>query len=454
MWWRAPWLQQRWTLLGLALCDASLLIGTYNLLFWHRFDRWAGVTGSVVAVVTIWLGTSYLLGRYSRPEGTWKRNTYSRLVETTITTAVVLFAVVVIAGWGLGSKDPRAFRSFIVPILAVSFTGSSAAQEITHRKKRSKKSWRVIVSESEQNVLLRELRCDPPAQRMSIQMASASNTHEIKSERNGSTLGFAISDEAATSDELIEALLGQKSQGAEVSSITTWCEGYLQRIPPELFSSRWLAQADGFDLQPGRVNWRIKRFGDLFLGCALLIATAPLVAIACLAILLEDQGPVLYSQVRTGLYGKEFRIWKLRSMRVNAESQGVQWSKHGDERITRVGHLLRKLRIDELPQLISVIKGEMSLIGPRPERPDIERVLENQIPHYRVRHWVRPGLSGWAQVCYPYGASLEDSRAKLSYDLYYLRNASLGLDILILLKTIRLVASARGAIAKHPVQSK
>ena len=135
-------------------------------------------------------------------------------------------------------------------------------------------------------------------------------------------------------------------------------------------------------------------------------------------------------------------------MRVNAETYGAQWASKRDPRITHIGKFIRATRIDELPQLINVINGDLSLIGPRPERPEIEENLEKQIPHYRVRHWIRPGLSGWAQVCYPYGASVEDSRMKLSYDLYYLRNSNLFLDFLITLKTIRLVAGAKGASPK------
>jgi lipopolysaccharide/colanic/teichoic acid biosynthesis glycosyltransferase len=167
---------------------------------------------------------------------------------------------------------------------------------------------------------------------------------------------------------------------------------------------------------------------------------------------LEDGGPVLYSQIRTGLYGQPFRIWKLRSMRKESEAQGVQWASRRDPRITRVGGCLRRLRLDELPQLVNVIMGDMSLIGPRPERPEFENNLEQLIPHYRIRHWIRPGLSGWAQVCFTYGASVDDSRTKLSFDLYYLRNFSLGLDGLILLKTIRLVARAEGALPQTPWQ--
>ena len=153
----------------------------------------------------------------------------------------------------------------------------------------------------------------------------------------------------------------------------------------------------------------------------MLFRSAPLLLVAALLIRLEDGGPILYSQIRTGLYGEAIRIWKLRSMGQAAEREGARWASRDDPRVTRVGGWLRRLRIDELPQLVAVLKGDMSLIGPRPERPELEETLENVIPHYRVRHWVRPGLSGWAQVCYPYGASIADSRMKLSYDLYYLR---------------------------------
>ena len=210
-----------------------------------------------------------------------------------------------------------------------------------------------------------------------------------------------------------------------------------------------VVQAEGFQLQPGRLAWRVKRLGDVVAASILLVVTAPVLALAAAAVWLEDGGPVLYRQVRTGLYGEPFTLWKLRSMRRHSEGAGAVWASPGDARITRVGHWLRRLRLDELPQLIAVLKGDMSLIGPRPERPEIEQSLEQHIPHYRIRHWIRPGLSGWAQVCYPYGASLEDSRIKLSYDLYYLRNAGLMLDLLILIKTIRLVATAQGAIPKR-----
>ena len=448
MWWRAPWLKQRWTLLSLALFDAALLVGNYNLFFWRRFDRWAGVTGSVAAVTAIWLASSYLVGRYSLTRNTSRYNVLARCMATTITVGIVI-AVVITTNWGLSSDDPRAFRSFVMPVTGASFLGSSLAQEIARYRNSPQRTWEIIAEDVERRIIQKELASNPPAQPLEVRFASSTDSAMRESAGRASTgRGFAIGTQVETSDETVEALLNYKSQGASVCSLTTWCEAYLQRIPPEILSARWIAQAEGFNLQPGRVSWRIKRFGDLWLSCALLITSLPLLVLAALAIKLEDGGPIFYGQIRSGLYGQPFRIWKLRSMSINAERLGIQWSYKGDIRITRVGHLLRQFRIDELPQLVSVIRGEMSLIGPRPERPDIEDVLECKIPHYRVRHWVRPGHSGWAQVCFPYGASIEDSRAKLSYDLYYLRNANAALDVLILLKTIKLILNRNGAIAR------
>jgi len=153
---------------------------------------------------------------------------------------------------------------------------------------------------------------------------------------------------------------------------------------------------------------------------------------------------MIYRQERSGLFGQRFNILKIRTMSINSESDGAQWAQKNDQRITPVGYWLRRTRLDEVPQLINVLRGEMSLIGPRPEQPDLEKILENKIPNYKLRHWMRPGLSGWAQVNIPYASSIKDSDIKLSYDLFYLRNASLWLDLLILFKTIKIVLKAAG----------
>ena len=172
--------------------------------------------------------------------------------------------------------------------------------------------------------------------------------------------------------------------------------------------------------------------------------TAPFVGFASLLIWLEDQGPVFYSQQRSGWLGRPFTVLKLRTMREQPKNGQTLWTQPGDQRITTVGRWLRRLRLDELPQLLNVINGEMSLIGPRPERPELEHSLERHIPHYRKRHWMRPGLSGWAQVCAPYASSIQDSNIKISYDLYYLRHFSTWLDLIILFRTIKTILKAGG----------
>jgi lipopolysaccharide/colanic/teichoic acid biosynthesis glycosyltransferase len=227
-----------------------------------------------------------------------------------------------------------------------------------------------------------------------------------------------------------------------------WCEKYLHRIPTiyllekEYEMHQWSINSDSF-------QWRLKRFGDLFISLLLIIISSPLILISSLLIWLEDKGPIFYSQIRTGLNGKEFKITKLRTMKVKSELNGPVWASKNDHRITKIGSILRKSRVDELPQLISVLIGDMSLIGPRPERPSIEILLKEKIKYYEIRQVMRPGLSGWAQVNYPYGASLEDSSNKLSFELFYIRNYSFWLDLLIFFKTIKLVLNMKGA---HPLK--
>ena len=444
MWWRTPWLRQRWLLIALVLLDGALVVGSYNGLYRLRFGFWPGLSSSVLALLALWLGSSYLLGRYSRPErerpASWRR----RLLATLVAALVVLFAVVVVLNWGIQVNDPRTFRNFVVPLLVTLSLGSGLAQLWVSRERPGLGHWLLVGEPQELAVVQRELQAEAAHSLPLVCPPQA--LEQLAPLQQGLIEAIAVSEAAELDDPELQNLLARRGSGTSICSLVVWAETHLQRVPPELFSSRWLVQADGFELQPGRWGWRLKRLGDGVVSLLLLLLAAPLLLLAAALIRLEDGGPVFYSQIRTGLYGQPIRIWKLRSMRQGAEAAGAQWARRHDPRITRVGAWLRRLRIDELPQLVSVLSGDMSLIGPRPERPELEETLERQIPHYRVRHWVRPGLSGWAQVCYPYGASIEDSRMKLSYDLYYLRNANLMLDLLILLKTLRLVLRGEGAV--------
>jgi exopolysaccharide biosynthesis polyprenyl glycosylphosphotransferase len=190
----------------------------------------------------------------------------------------------------------------------------------------------------------------------------------------------------------------------------------------------------------------VHRGFDVIVSAAFLLATTPVLIGTALAVKLESAGPILYRQERIGLRGRSFMVLKFRSMRVDAELNGApQWAAKRDPRITRIGAFIRKFRIDELPQLFNVLRGEMSFIGPRPERPFFVEQLSASIPFYKERHAVRPGISGWAQINYPYGASIEDARQKLSYDLYYVKNRSIFLDLLILVQTVKVIVFPEGA---------
>jgi exopolysaccharide biosynthesis polyprenyl glycosylphosphotransferase len=176
-----------------------------------------------------------------------------------------------------------------------------------------------------------------------------------------------------------------------------------------------------------------------------LILTLPLLPLIMLAIRLDSKGPVFYTQTRVGKAGRVFKVVKFRTMRQDAEAAGPQWAGDNDPRITRIGKFLRSSRLDEIPQLWCVLRGDMAFVGPRPERPEFIELLSKQIPFYGVRHMVRPGLTGWAQVKYKYGSTVEDSREKLQYDLFYIKNASIGLDLLIMFQTVKTVLLRRGA---------
>lgn len=254
-----------------------------------------------------------------------------------------------------------------------------------------------------------------------------------------------LAPQAPLDADTAAVLLQAKLRGHMVVDVRAFCEHMLHRLPVSQLSDAWLLTEDGFSLNTRGSLRRLKRAADVAASLLLLVLTSPIILGAMLAIRLESPGPVIYSQRRVGLFGQVFTVHKLRSMRTDAEKDGAVWAGKNDSRVTRVGKFIRKTRIDELPQLWTVLRGDMSLIGPRPERPEFVDNLEKVIPFYSLRHTVKPGVTGWAQVCYPYGATVEDARHKLEYDLYYVKNISLLLDIRIALKTIGVVLFPKGA---------
>ena len=240
-------------------------------------------------------------------------------------------------------------------------------------------------------------------------------------------------------------LLRIKTTGVHVNEISTFLERETGRVDLDSVNPSWLIFSDGFSAGR-RLSSIAKRLFDVIASSILLLLTGPMILLAALLVKLDSKGPAFYRQQRIGLYGEEFWIVKLRTMRQDAELSGqAVWAEKDDPRITRLGYWLRKLRIDELPQTWTVLKGEMSFVGPRPERRQFVEDLEQHLRYYAERHMVKPGITGWAQINYPYGASIEDARNKLEYDLYYAKNYTPFLDLLILIQTLRVVLWPEGA---------
>ncbi len=242
----------------------------------------------------------------------------------------------------------------------------------------------------------------------------------------------------------LKDLLRVKTAGVHVNDFSSFMERETGRVDLDTLNPSWLIFSDGFS--SGRALSSVaKRLFDIAASGLLLALSFPIIALFALLVKLDSRGPAFFRQQRVGLYGQPFTLLKLRSMRVDAEAGGAKWAERDDPRVTRVGRIIRKLRIDELPQVWTVLKGEMSFVGPRPEVPAFVEDLEEKLPFYAERHMVKPGITGWAQINYPYGASTEDARRKLEYDLYYAKNYTPFLDLLILLQTLRVILWPEGA---------
>jgi sugar transferase (PEP-CTERM system associated) len=239
-------------------------------------------------------------------------------------------------------------------------------------------------------------------------------------------------------------LLELRMQGVKIEEATSWLEKISGKIEVENLYPSWLVFGEGFRRSTAFIL--VRRAVSIVISLIGLILALPLLPLIMLAIRLDSKGPVFYTQTRVGKAGRIFKVVKFRTMRQDAEAaSGPKWAGDNDPRITRAGKFLRSSRLDEIPQLWCVLKGDMAFVGPRPERPEFIEWLSKEIPYYGVRHMVRPGLTGWAQVKYKYGSTVEDSREKLQYDLFYIKNASIGLDLLIMFLTVKTVLLRRGA---------
>jgi sugar transferase (PEP-CTERM system associated) len=266
-----------------------------------------------------------------------------------------------------------------------------------------------------------------------VELASRCQAHEI-----------VVAPDERRGGLPMDEMLACAQMGIGVTDLSSFFEREAGTVKLGIVDPSWLVFSGGFDHSlPRRLS---KRFFDIVAASLLLLVTWPVMLLVAVAILLESGGPVLYWQTRVGQGGRPFNLVKFRSMRTDAEKDGVaRWASRDDDRSTRLGRVLRKSRLDELPQLFNVLRGHMSFVGPRPERPQFVDVLNNEIRFYQVRHSVKPGLTGWAQLRYPYGASVRDAEEKLMFDLFYVKNHGFVFDLMILLQTVEVVLFGRGA---------
>ena len=387
----------------------------------------------------IWILISYIVGRYHKvyldiidPI----KQIFFSIVNFFLFFSLAYFLYYKLLELNFGNGFNQNFLIFIKYI----FT-SFVIQNILHRIFKNKfdfcQEW-LILGSNEFFIM-----CNDLIKNSKVKLIFA-NLEELISDNNGKR-NIIVEDLSKYPYEYQEKIINLSFKGSNIVSIINWSEIILQRIPLAFLSSDDLINLFSNVYNNKSFQVRLKRIADITLSIVIIFFSFPLIVILSVFIYFEDFGPVLYFQKRVGKNGETFTICKLRTMKTNAESKGVQWSRKGDKRVTNIGKFLRSTRIDELPQLFSVLIGDMSLIGPRPERPEIDLKLKEKIPFYELRYLVKPGLSGWAQVNFPYGSSIKDSESKLTYDFFYIKNFSFWLDLLIFFKTIRLVSRREGS---------
>jgi lipopolysaccharide/colanic/teichoic acid biosynthesis glycosyltransferase len=441
------WLRHRNWLAVAALLDA-LGIGLLAVAIeGPRFGLIKDQLGLLAVLVGLYLSLGWLFGSFSVLRS--GRLPWIQLVLRVGITSVATVTAGVLLGWLLRASPTITLlhRATLLPLFGLGAVWSGGVRVVLRRLSRSRQGemWQIVTLGLEQEAIRQEwLRLgDPPAPLIQAIGEPEQLAAGWPSAPPG-TRGLALSAGLLALPAVMDGSSPALAQGRPITSLAQLAELELQRIPPRWVGDQWLLFSDRIEGSRSGFEKQLKRYADVMVSLLLLVLCAPLLLLAGALIHLHDRGPVLYRQRRTGLLGQPFEVIKLRTMVPQAEAGRPRWSTPNDSRITPVGLWLRRTRLDELPQLLNVLSGEMSLIGPRPERPELEKELERRIPHYRLRHWVRPGLSGWAQVNMPYTSSVEDAELKLSYDLFYLRNSGIWLDLLILLKTIKTVLKAAG----------
>ena len=447
------WIIRRRRILFSAFVDFFLIICFYNLFHLDNFQSYPNkfVTFCIAA---FWIIISYIIGRYMQIKNINRNGLIKNFVKIIFLFLLCNFVYLII-NYGLiiifeiflvkipyQNFDRILFYSFfesLISISLVSYFFQYILSVITHKLYKYDKEWIYIGSFLNYQKILKE----SSESKSSLKLIFKKEDDNLNNIQTDNVEGIVINSFLDIKENTLDAITKLKLKGIKVVTSLTWFEKKFNRIPTNLICDKYQLLEK---IKSSEYNYqlRIKRIGDTIVSLLLLILLSPIFLIIITLIFLEDRNSIFYTQIRTGLNGRTIKIIKFRSMKINAEQDGIQWSSKNDNRITKVGQLIRATRLDELPQLFCVIKGDMSLIGPRPERPEIEKKILKDIPYYNYRNVIKPGISGWAQVNYPYGASVFDSTKKLSYDIYYITNFSFFLDLLILFQTIKIIFNLKG----------
>ena len=454
---RIPWIiSRRRKLLGSSI-DYITNLFLYNFIFFKELEIYPNKVVSL-SFAFFWIITSYILGRYVKTENISIR-TFSNALIKIIFMFLLCNLIYLIINWGIPLIfywDTNLFSSYSSREISNLFIRSSLYisilslfvqyffSVITHNIYKKNHEWIFYGKLTKYNQIIEEIK----ATKSDINLSIIPDQGDLNQINLTTIKGIVISDFNEINKNNLDIIFNLNLKDLKVENLLNWFENEFHRIPTNIIDNKYQLIEKLKSLEDN-YQIRTKRLGDLVASLFLLLITAPVFLIISILIFIEDRGPLFYSQTRTGLNGKRIKIIKFRSMKIDAEKDGIQWSKQTDPRVTRIGKFIRATRIDELPQLFCVINGTMSLIGPRPERPEIEKEFLKDIPYYNFRNILKPGISGWAQVNYPYGASILDSSKKLSFDIYYISHFSILLDLLILFKTIRLVLNAAGSKPKE-----
>ena len=407
--------------------------GENNLLFLQSW-KFIGFLATVVFIL-------YLLDPYKIDGGFFGLNHYVRLFFA-ITAIIPIVSLYIYISLPLESSI---FGRGILGIFFIAFYVWNFFLRVLIRTIFCNKSEWLLIGDSSQFYSIQEdIKKQSHSYNVKISSVEGDDESILTAIQSQNWTGLIICNETSLSEDLVKAIMHYRLAGKFVCKVSDFYEFLLTKIPLVCLKNQWFIFANGFHLSHSNLSLKLKRIFDIILSIILFIFTLPLAIAIVILIKLEDKGPVFYTQKRTGFNNRVFTIFKFRSMKRNTEDNNKPWTEKKDKRITKIGRIIRFFRFDEFPQLINILKGDMSFIGPRPVSHKLTQILEKETPFYKIRHTVKPGLTGWAQVLYSYGSSIEEEKEKFQYDLYYIKNFSFSLDFLILLKTFKVVLFGKG----------